>query len=92
MAHEIGHTLGMSNEGGSNCRVPSEAALVGYGNIMTYASTVNRVWSNCSRAAFEAHYIQMKDKWCLPETPNACEYKSSQTLQGARLLCSSCEL
>ena len=66
MAHEVGHNLGMKHDfdeahGGqsSTCNQNN--------HIMSYGSSKEK-WSTCSKADFQARYLQVKSKnwtWCM---------------------------
>ena len=63
MAHEVGHNLGMKHDfdeahGGqsSTCNQNN--------HIMSYGSSKEK-WSTCSKADFEARYLQVKNVWCM---------------------------
>ena len=61
IAHELGHNLGMSHD------FEEEHAAAGCDNtgVMSYGDAVYQ-WSTCSASDFQAHYISMKDYWCMP--------------------------
>ena len=59
-AHELGHSLGMNHDFGP----PYETRVCDKKGFMSYEDFPMK-WSNCSRADFEAHYLQHKDHWCL---------------------------
>merc|ERR1712158_24834 len=64
VAHEMGHNLGMfhdhsSKHGGSAGPCESQK------HIMSYQSSREK-WSTCSKADFEAHYLQVTKSWGRP--------------------------
>ena len=66
MAHEVGHNLGMKHDfakehGGQTSQCNKD------NHIMAYGSSKEK-WSTCSKADFEARYLQVKSKnwgWCM---------------------------
>lgn len=68
VAHETGHNIGMEHD----FYASHKASGCDKTGIMSYGSKPMR-WSACSRADFEAHYLRFKDKWCMPESENACQ-------------------
>ena len=59
MKHDGGDTFD-----GKICGIPGKT-------IMT-AATGGGIWSKCSQREFEAHYLENKNHWCMPEMSNAC--------------------
>ena len=83
MSHEIGHTLGMGNVGSSDPCGPQPTNELGFGLIMSGGWLNNKIWSNCSRARFEAYYQQNKDNWCMEENAEACVYTNTDSKEWA---------
>ena len=63
MAHEVGHNLGMSHDFDDKHGGQSSACNQN-NHIMAYGSSKEK-WSTCSKADFEARYIQVKNNWCM---------------------------
>ena len=61
IAHELGHNLGMDHD------FTDAHAAAGCDNtgVMSYGEAVYQ-WSTCSASDLQAHYILMKDYWCMP--------------------------
>ena len=60
MAHELGHGIGMHHD----FDPPHDTQGCDKTGLMSYGDFPMK-WSTCSRADFEAHYLQHKDHWCM---------------------------
>merc|ERR1712038_1309267 len=74
VAHEMGHNLGLLHDhsqkhGGSGNSAFQHGGTPGpcesQKHIMSYQSTREK-WSTCSKADFEAHYLQVTKNWKMP--------------------------
>ena len=59
VAHEIGHNLGMFHD-----FAPQHKDQCDKTGLMSYYVDTNK-WSVCSKADFQAHYLEFKNVWCL---------------------------
>eukprot|EP00093_Oithona_nana_P011434 11434.XXX_259963_261725_1 [CDS] Oithona nana genome sequencing. len=68
VAHEIGHNIGMEHDH----YPPHKNNGCDKTGIMSYGEPPMQ-WSACSKADFEAHYLQYRKQWCMEEDEDACK-------------------
>merc|ERR1712083_379316 len=71
---EIGHNLGMyhdfdTSHGGTGTATTSTNDC-NYQGIMTWGDHLSQ-WTDCSISDFTAHYTNLADSWCMPESTAA---------------------